>query len=1424
MTTITTTCTIHGIGPYFSGRDTEKQITVLRSRWDTSETLQDRILLEIGDNPFSARFPNVNNHELETIRLDSLQFTLTQRPSTSFSSLLDTVRTSPRSHLWSTEDILWCWLDHIQIQMATAEPDTIQDTIERQLQKSPEIRTLHLFLPGESPLEWYARKSLSPWKTKVRYAVPLPQLDAALMTEQGEEKDWVNSLLHTDPIPHGMIDTRSCFVYNVEPPTTTLSLKDIFYQIRLSNWIPNGPTNTCLCLWAPTSGFDEAVVQLLPQSLSFPWNGLSPGFFPFLNFGEASRVTPSEVKAEMERVFNTDIQQDTIYLYHDSFGWATFENPTTKSFRIQIVKKPAISVRDMDLLLQWEKFMGLSSYQYDRFRTVQDMGSYMFFLFRGIPQEDFSWFVFYDLLVSDNLFLRFFRISQKPTLLPTTETTLRSSPTSVLDLILQPSACSLWNISSSTQAPMITICLYLEDIDDVDADENQQEEEEEIIGGGVEESKTRTTTTRTRRKPQHNIELHIKTHFPVDQAVLPSMTDFFRSLILYTSKKQDEVMDQFEELGVKSLVKSLEQKFMSGPGLKAPPLQDLTTLFPRIFIPNYYKSLCQARLQPLLLTDDEAREIPNEEERMLFPDKEWTDPFGMVVKPQWYGCQSSVWKYPGLKRNDHEEAVFPVVPCCYKKPQHKTNRNKLLKIDLGVDIISVKRKDNIIRKNKIIRFPGQIGIVFPLFPEVRDFFLWNYSDLDIYRIGVHNSPYSFMECLQYVAFSGKNMPAEEYYPFRLINMIHEHRGLVQNNIPFRTTEDLVQEIRNPSRDFWIDPRIFLPLLEKVFETHIYVWTSLGRKDDSMHLIRSETPRIYTNCVYLLMHFGGRMNVLIHKPYPQCELLAWKPFLPLGESLLSTGLHLRFETRSFPLVRYPDRLWRRLMISQQSPLWTSQCLFPTGEIMGLQFKIGEDPSSSSTSCLWFSGNACLASLDLPMMGMTTTPSWMPTVQNQHQHLMDTILTLQKRWGTHLHFQNTVLQVHYKKKIFWVWRFNVLDSPWIHLVSHRMESDDLRSIIRLFVSSSSSTETIPINPIVECSSPPFRLLPVLNIMVSATVTPTTSMTPTLHPYHYQRQKQVIKMVTEATTYLFRHFLATMTGTTTTSITTWEEKIQHFLTRHTKVNVGLYKNVPFPLPSTIGGILYFCCSISDLSSLPTLPIIQLPTPKMVSRLSYLLHWKMVHEPNGMTPLPDLKTLIPLPYHSSSQEQPYLSSVDPRTVVYPLSNFFHMFYPTRQEIHQGTIMSSMTKTETSFNTGLLSVMIPPVFPTTMSRLVDIFRDPVNLPMSIFHDESFYASVIPVSALQTFIEETCPLWVDVEDSPFVLKKECLTAVANEDNFMCPGTFQWSHETHSYHYMPPLSDHRSTFVVPIPPPTADEEPKEALVLLHPTFFEKDDVL
>jgi len=541
-----------------------------------------------------------------------------------------------------------------------------------------------------------------------------------------------------------------------------------------------------------------------------------------------------------------------------------------------------------------------------------------------------------------------------------------------------------------------------------------------------------------------------------------------------------------------------------------------------------------------------------------------------------------------LKKNTFEDAVFPLVPCCFEKPQLENNREKILKMTMGVDIVSTKRKDNIIQKHHIIRHPGQLGV---LPGDLQSFFVSNYPMEQVYRVGMNWSPYSFLECIQFAQTGGKSMPIVQWYPAHLENLLYKHPGLFASCVPFHSIEDVLFQVKHATKTFWVDPRMFLHFLEQVYDMRIFVWTQ--SPDQKRHtLLRSDRPlkKETTRCIYIVQHYGGRMDRLTGKLYPQCELLECHSVFDLTMTKLSPHFSI-LRSLSVPAVLPTHR-------------FLQQALFPTGRVMALR---------SASLTFWIEPPS-MPSMDLDFWdpypdAITRAPST-AALREEFRRVGAVVDPVVSRYRS-------------TRRAYLIWHVEIMGRRALTITE-----DIARHGI---------DEVVPGGRVDIVDTAPIWIVSVFDHHSNR---PTTGLMEAFTPTAMMRNYSVMHMIRDVAFYRFLTWLRTDEVAAFETVP-WNEKLELFFRRYTKVDAKHYHTDIFPavLPSTYQGAEELCCQ-GD--------ILLLPTASTTSRLFYYLQWILFYKKTPPTP-PLHTNQRPSAFLFSGQYQ----NRDPRVLTMPFSNF---------------------------------------------------------------------------------------------------------------------------------------------------------------------------
>ena len=296
-------CTLHGIGPLLAGREHETSLSIHISQWDSLQSIQNRILSEIDDNPLSGKFippknPNSITQTLESIDLFSLQYTLSKKSSTPrFRVFWDTITSSPQARLWEPFEALFSWI-HFALKQPVEEGFLLQgfkDAID--MFGEERLRIVH---EQNNPTLWHSNifaSTVLPWKENASLSKNLPLLDGTLSrfmdSDEEDPEPWLMNLVGEDKKNVTKVsDRKHVFIYDSSGENNDgKDLSTIFRSLRISSWVPNMTSSdfaTAMLFESTTSGSINSKSQVVSSSNPFPWESIPVSFFPFLE----TRVPP----------------------------------------------------------------------------------------------------------------------------------------------------------------------------------------------------------------------------------------------------------------------------------------------------------------------------------------------------------------------------------------------------------------------------------------------------------------------------------------------------------------------------------------------------------------------------------------------------------------------------------------------------------------------------------------------------------------------------------------------------------------------------------------------------------------------------------------------------------------------------------------------------------------------------------------------------------------------------------------------------------------------------------------------------------------------------------------------------------------------------------------------------------------------------
>ena len=346
-------------------------------------------------------------------------------------------------------------------------------------------------------------------------------------------------------------------------------------------------------------------------------------------------------------------------------------------------------------------------------------------------------------------------------------------------------------------------------------------------------------------------------------------TEFIGKIInMYNLYYRDNIEDIYNMLNIKEKI-ARKKKVKKKDFLK--------DVIPTVFSSekDKYSIKCQSKRAPKIIPYDDFR-VDNERQ-ISFPIKRDSQRYDIPVT--YYECKDSVFKYPGLVKFDN---IIGYAPCCYKKPQNKTN-SIFRKYYYDEQVEEKKQQEYIFQSNKIVVAGGfaKFPIGDKIINDIGQYFNRVNDDISkvILRKGVYHTPNSFLNCvLLALGNSGViNKSKEETELF----LREERRRLLQdeNILPVvmqemygKSKENIEQYINNV--DIYLDPLLCIRLIEKVYNCNILLFVKNDDYPNGEMVVPNHINGYYQferdnnkPCIFIFNHIGTKKL-----DYPHCELI------------------------------------------------------------------------------------------------------------------------------------------------------------------------------------------------------------------------------------------------------------------------------------------------------------------------------------------------------------------------------------------------------------------------------------------------------------------------------------------------------------------------------------------------------------------------
>jgi len=385
------------------------------------------------------------------------------------------------------------------------------------------------------------------------------------------------------------------------------------------------------------------------------------------------------------------------------------------------------------------------------------------------------------------------------------------------------------------------------------------------------------------------------------------LKEFINKFFTYYNKEYDKVVRYYRQ-------------YIPNFGKEAPieiEDEDTTSLkkqVPDLFISGY-SGQCPKNKNPVVIADTEVEAARTDGfQVMTYPKLD--DSSGQSRN---YICRDERYSYPGLQKNNlSNKDVYQYLPCCFSKDQTTLAGSNYRAYYLDeVPEKTDTRKRYILQSNKSVRE----GEVATLPDNLNDMFtiINKRENVEYLRKGVKRSPSSFLECV--VSALGYEIPIDiKVTRDSLANS--ETIGACKQEMYDFSNVEIIDLLKSSS---YLDPKLFVHLLEEQFNCNIFLFSSVKNTDGEMI-----TPR-FTEGYY--QNFNSKPYVLVYEnggsrsenlSYPQCEII-----IAYDKTILTRRNIKESYNPDTPLIIQLNEIFNKLSkaYSLNAPIEKSNIVYP-----------------------------------------------------------------------------------------------------------------------------------------------------------------------------------------------------------------------------------------------------------------------------------------------------------------------------------------------------------------------------------------------------------------------------------------------------------------------------------------------------------------
>lgn len=303
----------------------------------------------------------------------------------------------------------------------------------------------------------------------------------------------------------------------------------------------------------------------------------------------------------------------------------------------------------------------------------------------------------------------------------------------------------------------------------------------------------------------------------------------------------------------------------------------LKQIAPEVFVSGYPTKCVH---KPRIIDEEEVKIYKMQGKPVMRYPK--TDNEGFIQRN--YVCDEPQAPYPGLRENPlSNNDLVPYLPCCYGK-DHSKRKGSIYRHyyhDEELREKGVMEQQDMIMTNKFLTkdkygiLPDEITKILETFDRKEGY--------KFVRKGLFDTKSSFLDCVLEGTYeeSGILEYNSEKERIKRLKQIREdlatnvNAALCKQEMYDFSIEEIMETIADT--EVYMDPKLFISLLENVYDCNIIVFNRIGLKSGKImsprytqSYYRTERKKKY---VFIYEHMGSTSN---HAKYPRCELIvSWK---------------------------------------------------------------------------------------------------------------------------------------------------------------------------------------------------------------------------------------------------------------------------------------------------------------------------------------------------------------------------------------------------------------------------------------------------------------------------------------------------------------------------------------------------------------------